>query len=259
MSPWYYEYTCTMVNVYVHMYHGTMHTTHANNYDIYRLHSRREVKMHLDVHWSRLVTALSLERQASHSASRLPLRALVRLVVALLHFSSAATTNRPSRGFVLLYLGQCLPPLGATALLAAPSAASELPRVVGVRSPCCPPSTLPPCHRFLPVFFLPFCRVRPRAAPRPCLRAGPSPPFVALSHVNAACRYFLLHEHLELHLTCAPGGYHTGADLCLHHYSHSRHHLQLAPPPPPPQPRSPPMAMVDSTICSGTLVYHRAK
>ena len=41
----------------------------------------------------------------------------------------------------------------------------------------------------------------------PCLPADPSPSsLVAPSHKNAACGHFLLHERLELLLTCAPGG-----------------------------------------------------
>ena len=85
------------------------------------------------------------------------------------------------------------------------------------RPPCCPTPSLPPC---LPVA-CPGCRPTPTLPPgrlswlprssavHPRLPAGPSPPasFVAPSHVNAACGYFLLHERLELLLTCAPGGY----------------------------------------------------
>ena len=101
--------------------------------------------------------------------------------------------NHPLRGFGMHYLGQRPPLLGRPFSLPHPPPQAT-PRVAGFRPPCCPtPPTLPRS-----------------SAVHPRLPAGPSPSsFVAPSTVNGACGHFLLHERLELLLTCAPGGYDT--------------------------------------------------
>ena len=134
---------------------------------------------------------------------------LVRLVVHSTH-RRGATANRPLRSVGVLYLGQ-RPPLPPQAV----------PRVAGVCPPCCPtpsllshalPATLPPCRlSWLPPHAHPASRspvlVAALVRRPPCLPAGPSPSsFVAPSHKIAACGHFLLHERLELLVTCAPGG-----------------------------------------------------
>ena len=96
------------------------------------------------------------------------------------------------------------------------------------RPPCCPTPTLPPCR---------LSWLARSSVVHPRLPAGASPPasFVAPSHVNVACGHFLLHECLELLLTCAPGGYDKASALaqifaCM---AIPPLALHLHPPPPP--------------------------
>ncbi len=89
---------------------------------------------------------------------------------------------------------------GAPVLFAAPSAASY--------PSCCRRSSAVLSHAH-PASLSPVLVAAVAALVRspPCLPAGPSPSsFVAPSHMNGACGHFLLHERLELLLTCAPGG-----------------------------------------------------
>ena len=139
--------------------------------------------------------------------------------------------NRPLRSFGMHYLGQRPPLLGRPFSLPHPPPRAT-PRVAGFRPPCGPtPPILPPCR----LSWLPRS-----SAVHPRLPAGPSPSsFVAPSHVNVACGHFLLHERLELLLTCAPGGYDKASALaqifaCMAIPPLALARSPLAPPPPPP-------------------------
>ena len=150
---------------------------------------------------------------------------------ALDSYRRGATANRPLRGFGVPYLGQRPPLCGRPFSLLHPPP-QAIPRVAGVCPPCCPTPTLPPCR----LSWLPRS-----SAVHPRLPAGPSPPasFVAPSHANVACGHFLLHERLELLLTCAPGGYDKASALaqifaCMAIPPLALARSPLAPPPPPP-------------------------
>jgi hypothetical protein len=192
---------------------------------------------------NRSATRLLLRFNYNERRNAHPAHTLVHFVVALFLYRSARCYRQPSfsrfgRAVPWPFGGDCPPccnlrrkrppALVRRAALQPTSRAFCYNRLFAVRS-CCPftnadrfggdcPHCCTLCRNRPP-------RVRSPGCPRqPCLRAGPSPSFVALSHVNAACGRLLLHEHLELRSTCAPDVHHTGAGLCLHH--DSQHHLQ---------------------------------
>ena len=111
-----------------------------------------------------------------------------------------------------------------------------------------------------PTAFRVHVRLRPASAFAVLSHARPS--FVAPSHANDACVHILLHEHLELLSTCAPGT--TQKVRRCRPLRARRLTTPLAPPPlapplappplatppamPPPTPRTPPR------YCSGRLL-----